>query len=156
MIMIIRFRRHRRRSVARAARRGRRAGGDGWGLDPRAGSRAARLPARGGAGAQRRGGHSLVPSQAGRRPGFRVSQGQQPGVTHSRVPMVKVAARPGPLRGYSVFILHKMDKLNSFLSKPIADILKGSAGEGAGNTVPEPAVVSALALYKVFLDFSWF
>jgi len=41
-----------------------------------------------------------------------------------------------------------MHKLNSFLSKPIADILKGSAGEDAGNTVPESAVVSAIALYK--------
>jgi hypothetical protein len=49
-----------------------------------------------------------------------------------------------------------MDKLKDFLSKPIADILKGSAvsaGEEAGNTVPESAVVSALALFKVFCSF---
>jgi hypothetical protein len=43
-----------------------------------------------------------------------------------------------------------MDKLKAFLSKPIADILKGSAVEEAGNTFPESAVESTLALYKVF------
>jgi hypothetical protein len=43
-----------------------------------------------------------------------------------------------------------MDELKAFLSKLIADILKGSAVEEAGNTLPESAVESTLALYKDF------
>jgi hypothetical protein len=43
-----------------------------------------------------------------------------------------------------------MEKLKHFLSKPIADILKGSAGDDSGNTFPKSAVASALLLYEVF------
>ena len=42
-----------------------------------------------------------------------------------------------------------MEKLNDFLSKPIADILKGSGEDDSGNTFPKSAVASALLLYQV-------